>query len=81
MTFELASFFAGLATTLLPLVLAVAVSYGRFKQVVSDLAEVVDKLDTKVQSGLEKLSSLETTSESHSERLDRLELPLFQRRQ
>lgn len=79
-TLDFASLLIGTLATLVPLILAVAVSWGRFKQVVTDLAGVVSKLDDKVSGGLERLATLEADSDAHGERLDRLELPLFRSR-
>jgi hypothetical protein len=77
MTIDIISLLVGTSMTLVPLLLAVAVSWGKFKQVVTDLAEVVGKLDDKVSAGLDRMARMETSSDEYGERLDRLEAPLF----
>lgn len=54
MQFDTTSFFAGLATALLPLLLALAASYGQFKQIIASVRERLDTIDERLEQGGEQ---------------------------
>lgn len=77
---ETAIALVGAALTLLGVLMAIAVTWGRIRQSLEGVLEAVDELNKRVMLGDSRTTALETTSEDHSERLDRLELPMFTKR-
>lgn len=80
MTLEPLSIVLGMAGSLLVYLLTIAVAWGKINAVLQNLSKVVETMNEKVGECEQQDAAQNVTLESHGERLDRLELPLFQRR-
>jgi hypothetical protein len=80
MSLEPLSVALGMAGSILVYLLTIAVAWGKINAVVQNLSKVVEAVDEKVTRCEQQDVAQNVTIESHGERLDRLELPLFQRR-
>lgn len=60
--------------------IAALITAGKLMQVIKDLTAAARELRDATVELASRTTALETTTEAHSERLDRLELPLFDRR-
>lgn len=84
MTAEAVASIAAVVITVLGFLLALAVAWGRVKQVLEGLVTAVAELNAQMEVAREareddtqRIVALETQAEASGERLDRLELPIF----